>query len=304
MISLIVCILLLMRISILDNKIAGLTAEMGNTSDTHESDISAGTGVSDSNMNGGVSESINAAEGTAAENKTEAASEEAAESQTESEPVTDTAASSDVKRAYITFDDGPSIYTLKILNILKEHNVRATFFVDGAGDGNEETEDMYAAIVNDGNTIAMHSYSHRYSEIYDSEETFTNDLDKIHSLIYNKTGVDSKMYRFPGGSGNAVSKLDMSVFIGILHDRGYEYWDWNVYPGDPEGTDLSAAEITANTLRGVDLRNTPIILLHDTGAKETTVEALPDIIEGMLDRNIEILPMDSETPIVQQSAVN
>ncbi|MBO6112272.1 MAG: polysaccharide deacetylase [Lachnospiraceae bacterium] len=204
------------------------------------------------------------------------------------------------KRAYLTFDDGPSVNTDKILKILKEHNVRATFFVCGYAQDDPALSGLYKRIVDEGHTIAMHSYSHKYADLYESAESFEDDLDKIHSLIYNKTGIDSKIYRFPGGSGNTVSKLDMGIFEDILHEKGYEYWDWNVYPGNPAGSSIPAEKIVSGILDKVDDYNSSIILLHDTGAKNTTVEALPAVIEGILDKNIEILPMSENTPVIQQ----
>ena len=204
------------------------------------------------------------------------------------------------KKAYLTFDDGPSVNTEKILDILKEHNVRATFFVCGTVDGNENLRKLYKKIVDEGHTIAMHSYSHRYGALYASPKSFEDDLDKIHSLIYNETGVDARLYRFPGGSGNTVSKHDMNDFIRILHSKGYEYQDWNVYPGNPEGTSIPAEKIISGILDRVDDNDSSIILLHDTGAKNTTVEALPKVIEGILEKDIRLLPMSENTPLVQQ----
>ncbi|MCR5651250.1 MAG: polysaccharide deacetylase [Lachnospiraceae bacterium] len=204
------------------------------------------------------------------------------------------------KKAYLTFDDGPSVNTPKILDILKEYNVRATFFVCGTVDGNESLRKLYKRIVDEGHTIAMHSYSHRYGTLYASPKSFEDDLDKIHSLIYNETGVDAKLYRFPGGSGNTVSKHDMNDFIGILHSKGYEYQDWNVYPGNPEGTSIPADMIVSGILDKVGDNESSIILLHDTGAKNTTVEALPKVIEGIREKDIVLLPMSENTPLVQQ----
>lgn len=204
------------------------------------------------------------------------------------------------KVAYLTFDDGPSPNTEKILKTLKRHNVKATFFVDGNADGVEGLEEEYKRIVDEGHTIAMHSYSHQYASLYRSEESFEDDLDKIHSLIYNKTGVDATIYRFPGGSGNHVSQVDMGVFAEALHARGYEYWDWNVYPGSASGKSIPAREIVAGVMDQAERVDTLIILLHDTAEKDTTAEALPEIIEGLLERDIILLPMDMNTPLIQQ----
>ena len=146
----------------------------------------------------------------------------------------------------------------------------------------------------------MHSYSHRYGTVYASAKSFEDDLDKIHSLIYNETGVDAKIYRFPGGSGNTVSKHDMNDFIRVLHSKGYEYWDWNVYPGNPEGTSIPAKDLVSGILGKVEANDSSIILLHDTGAKNTTVDALPEVIEGILEKDIRLLPMSENTPLIQQ----
>ena len=207
---------------------------------------------------------------------------------------------SEHKRVYITFDDGPSVYTGQILDCLKKYGARATFFVCGTGDENDDLRQYYRRIVDEGHAIGMHSYSHVYSDLYYSSESFEYDLDKIRNLIYNETGVATSFYRFPGGSGNTVSTQDMSVFIPLLYAGGIEYYDWNVYPGDASGGDHSPEEIVSNTLNGVDKVDTAIIVLHDTGAKKSTVDALPEILEGLRERNCDILPFDDDTPVIHQ----
>lgn len=273
--ALIICISMLIRLDDLENRLKSVSfnsyVEQTVVSNNY---IISGDSVSGSSVSG------NSADGNVAERYV----------------------SADSIRAYITFDDGPSRNTAEILKILKEHNVKATFFVDGLAENSSSLRKMYRQIVSDGHTIAMHSYSHDYKALYESKESFESDLDKIHRLIYNETGVDSRMYRFPGGSGNNVSSLDISVYADVLHERGYEYWDWNVYPGDPDGRKLSAEQIADNVLNGIESYRTAEILLHDTGTKKATVDALPKIIEGLLDRNIAILPMDENTPLIQQKA--
>ena len=99
------------------------------------------------------------------------------------------------KVVYLTFDDGPTpINTPKILEILKKNNVKGTFFVIG------QNPDMYKTITDSGNLVALHTYSHVYGEIYKSEDTFFKDLYKIRDLVKEKTGIDSKITRLPGGS--------------------------------------------------------------------------------------------------------
>jgi len=206
----------------------------------------------------------------------------------------------DTKRVYLTFDDGPSVYTGEILDILDEYGVKATFFVCGTGDTNESLRPVYKSIVERGHTIGMHSYSHVYSKVYGNLDLFQYDLDKIRNLIYNETGVVPKYYRFPGGSGNTIASLPMEQYISVLYSQGMEYYDWNVYCGDSSGKRLSPAAIVKNTLEGVDRRNTAVVLLHDTGSRKNTVEALRGILDGLKERGLDIRPIDDETPPLHQ----
>ena len=126
------------------------------------------------------------------------------------------------KRAYLTFDDGPSDQTGEILDILKEHNVKATFFVIGR---NERYYPMYKRIVEEGHTLAIHSYSHEYSTIYASYDNFVNDVEELRKLLYDVTGVDCRYYRFPGGSSNRVTQVPVNDLIDYLDSAGLTYFD-------------------------------------------------------------------------------
>ncbi len=211
-------------------------------------------------------------------------------------------ASGDVSEAphkvYLTFDDGPSAYTDDILDILNEYGVKATFFV--VGKDSETDIELYKRIVDEGHTLGMHSYSHVYSDIYASEESFTQDLDRITTLLTEATGEEPKFYRFPGGSSNTVSRLDMHRFIDIVEDKGLTYFDWNVSSGDATKELLSAQQIQANAVSGIQNRETTVILMHDSLSKPTTVQALPGIIEKILAMDgTEILPITSDTEPVR-----
>ena len=195
---------------------------------------------------------------------------------------------------YLTFDDGPSIYTDEILDILDRYHVKATFFVVGK-DGSE-AEAALQRIVEDGHTLGMHSYSHKYKELYESLDSFTEDFARIRDDIYQATGVESVYYRFPGGSSNTVSNIDMHEFIDYLDSQGVEYFDWNVSSGDGGSRNLSIDTLLENCTEDIDTRDTSIILLHDSAEKPTTVEALPDIIENILARpDTVILPITENT---------
>ena len=205
-----------------------------------------------------------------------------------------------LKKVYLTFDDGPSIYTKDILDILKRYNVKATFFVTGM---NTPLYDEYLQkILDDGHSLGIHTYSHVYSDVYESLESFQADFNKMRDYIKQQTGQDISLYRFPGGSGNnVVSAQTREQIMEWLEAEGIVYFDWNVSSGDAENRILSAETIANNCIEGVKKCNTAIVLLHDAGGKKSTIEALPLIIEGInqLDDTI-LLPIDEETVTIQQ----
>lgn len=212
-----------------------------------------------------------------------------------SEPVAEeSSGQEEIHKVYLTFDDGPSIYTNDILDILDSYNVKATFFVVGKEETN--AEEALQRIVDEGHTLGMHSYSHKYKELYESMDSFTQDFARIRDYIYQATGEESVCYRFPGGSSNTVSEIDMHDFIDYLDSQGVEYYDWNVSSGDGGSMKLSTDTLVENCTKDIDTRDTSIILLHDSAEKPTTVEALPDIIENILARpDTVILPITENT---------
>ena len=202
------------------------------------------------------------------------------------------------KRIYLTFDDGPSRNTDKILDILKEYDVKATFFVVGKTD--EESVRAYQRIVAEGHTLAMHSYSHKYSEIYASKESFEQDLRQLQEYLYQITGVWPRFYRFPGGSSNTVSKVDMQELIEYLNESGITYFDWNIASGDAISGQLGKDTIVNNCIGGIKAKQECMILMHDASDKNSTVEALSLLIEQVRSsENAVFLPITDETTTVQ-----
>lgn len=178
------------------------------------------------------------------------------------------------KICYLTFDDGPSGNTLKIIEVLKKYNAKGTFFVTG----NSRTEYM-KNIVDSGNAIALHTYTHNYDKIYASQSAYFEDLEKIRALVKEKTGVDTKMIRFPGGSSNTVSNVSMKTLAQAVEDKGYTYYDWNCDSGDAAGTNVAPEKLLAHIKNDTGGQKRLTVLMHDTEAKSTTVTALPQIIE-------------------------
>ena len=187
------------------------------------------------------------------------------------------------------------------MDILDDYGIKATFFVNGRED--EESLAAYKRIVDEGHTIAMHSYSHKYSEIYSSLDAFKKDYEKIQNLIYDTTGVESMYYRFPGGSSNRVSNAHMSDYIKFLNEQGIVYFDWNVSSGDATSQAFTADELVENVMSDVVKYKTSVVLMHDAKTKSTTVQALPEIIEALQKSGALILPIDENTDVIQHTSI-
>ncbi len=201
------------------------------------------------------------------------------------------------KRVYLTFDDGPSSNTEAILDVLEEYNVKASFFVVGKED--DASMEMYRRIVEDGHTLGMHSFSHQYSTIYQSVESFSQDLENLQSLLKSATGKEITLYRFPGGSSNKVSNIGMEEFIRYLKEKDIVYYDWNVSSGDATSQELEPEEVVQNVLSDVKLYKNSVVLMHDGANKENTVRALPEMIEKLREMDVEFLPITDETNPIQ-----
>lgn len=207
------------------------------------------------------------------------------------------------RKVYLTFDDGPSVYTNRILDILDKYNVKATFFVIAKDD--EISEKAYKRIVDEGHTLAMHSFDHRYNVVYKSEDSFKSDVSRLQEFLYDKTGVWSRIYRFPGGSSNTVSAVSMDKLINYLNDVDITYFDWNIESGDAvAGRVLSEQTIIYNCTSKIGKYDECVILMHDSYDRPTTVSALDDIIENILARGDSvILPITDDTIPVQHKAI-
>lgn len=213
----------------------------------------------------------------------------------EEEPVSE---DDDTHKVYLTFDDGPSSNTGRILDILAEYGVKATFFV--VGKEGEEYQALYNRIVEEGHTLAMHSYSHKYDEIYQSVDSYAQDLSKLQEFLYDTTGVWCRFCRFPGGSSNTVSQVDMHELIAYLDEQDITYFDWNVSSGDASNSYISTDAILRNCMSDLLKNHESIILMHDASNKNTTVQALPALIERILAmEDTVIVPVTEDTEPIQ-----
>ncbi len=205
---------------------------------------------------------------------------------------------SDSKVCYLTFDDGPSAtVTPTILDVLAEKGVKATFFVVASEiDGNEK---LIQRIVDEGHTLCIHCNTHKYSELYTSVEQYLEDFATAYDKIYEITGYRVQGVRFPGGSNNVVMQNNDTYdeIIAEMTRRGFEYYDWNANDHDSEGEDYTAEDIVELAVGEVEVssRNDVILLMHDTYGKETTAEALPDIIDQLQAEGISLAPITNST---------
>ena len=193
---------------------------------------------------------------------------------------------------YLTFDDGPSKYTDEILDILAKYDAKATFFVLAK----EGYDEQYNRILDEGHTLAMHSYTHRYSQIYSSMDAYKEDVTSLSDFLVEKTGVRPTFYRFPGGSSNSVAKVGIQDMLHFLSEEGYVHFDWNVSSEDATPVMLEASTISRNVINGIGSKKESVVLMHDSAAKRSTVEALPVIIESLQRKgNVVFLPITNST---------
>ena len=199
---------------------------------------------------------------------------------------------------YLTFDDGPSVQTGKVLEILARENIKATFFI--VGRSGAASPDTLRAMVKAGHTVGMHSWSHEYKTIYASVEAFLADMYKVFTLIRDETGVTPTYFRFPGGSTNSY---DYGIYQDITAEmlrRGFVPCDWNMSAQDATKTPLPPEQIVANVLSAGNVAR-GVVLMHDSKPRATTVEALPDLIAALRQRGYTFAPL---TPEVKPTLFN
>lgn len=192
---------------------------------------------------------------------------------------------------YLTFDDGPSPRTAEILDILKQENVKATFFIIGReGDAQK---DLMKRIVAEGHSLGIHTYSHIYTNIYESVDNYLEDFNQTYNLIYETTGQKPDIFRFPGGSINKYNARDYQEIIAEMTRRGFTYYDWNASSGDANNS-ATALSVYNNTVQSSEGKDRVILLMHDSISKSYTVAALPSVIAYYKARGFQFEPITSD----------
>lgn len=195
---------------------------------------------------------------------------------------------SENKRAFLTFDDGPSQNTNDILNILKNNNIKATFFV--LGSQVEVFPETTNRIYNEGHYIANHGYSHKYSTIYQSPEQILNEYNQCNQIVASTIKVpeyNSHLFRFPGGFvGGKYAKIKADS-LPLLEQNNILYVDWNSLTGDSEKVNPTEEYLMDNLQKTTQAKNSLVILMHDSQAKRVTVDFLPKVIEYLTQQGYE-----------------
>ena len=195
---------------------------------------------------------------------------------------------SETKTAYLTFDDGPSDRTIEVLDILKEYDIKATFFVITSN----KKLDILERIRDEGHTIAIHTDTHVYRDIYRSVDNFLADFETCYRKIYETTSVYPRIFRFPGGSINSHNGDIYQEIIAEMLRRGYLFYDWNISSLDAESA-TSARSIVSNIRSSVTNQQRVIVLFHDSQDKKQTVLALPEAIELLLEKGYVFDKLDT-----------
>lgn len=203
---------------------------------------------------------------------------------------------------YLTFDDGPREGTTDvILDILKEENVKATFFVTNGG-----PDYLIKREYDEGHAIGLHTASHDYKTVYQSVDGYFNDLLSVQNRVKNITGVNTMIIRFPGGSSNTVSRRYQNGIMSILTtevlNRGYRYYDWNLSSGDAEGGRHDADEIYNNVVNGLSKDRVNMVLMHDI--KPYTRDALRNIIQYGKNNGYTFASITDNTQMIKQKVNN
>lgn len=192
------------------------------------------------------------------------------------------------KTMYLTFDDGPSAEnTTAVLDILKERNIKATFFV--VGENVRKHPDVARRIVEEGHTIGIHCYSHDYKQLYKSVDSYLEDFQKAYDAVYEVAGVEAKLFRFPGGSVNAYNKEVGAEIIKKMTENGYIYFDWNASLEDAvkQSTPESLLQNAVNTTLG---RKKVVMLAHDV--IYNTTQCLGKLIDSFPEYEMKPLTVD------------
>lgn len=196
------------------------------------------------------------------------------------------------KRVFLTFDDGPTKQvTPYILDLLKQENIKASFFV--LGTRVESNPELVKREYEEGHFIGNHGYTHKYSSIYSSIDSVMNEYSKTNEAIKKAVGNDkfnSLVFRFPGGSvGGTYNDLKKEA-ERQLEEKGIGSVDWNALTNDAAGA-RTKEKILKNFYDTIQGKTSIVLLMHDAADKILTYETLPEIISYLKENGYEFKTM-------------
>lgn len=195
--------------------------------------------------------------------------------------------------AYLTFDDGlDSKVTPIILDILKQQDVKATFFI--VGNTVEKNKSLLNRMIDEGHSIGNHSYTHNKESLYRSGSSLKEEIDKTNKVLYEAAGITISLFRPPYG-GTYIKRGELKAVL-----NPYRTILWNVDSMDSRSRDISSAEILNNIISQVKNKKSAVIIMHDSGTHMETAKALPDIIKYLKENGFTILPILEDTSIYYQ----
>jgi len=211
-----------------------------------------------------------------------------------------------MKIAYLTFDDGPYYNTYTVLKILKENHVKATFFTTNVNgekcydNKNYNCQEVYAAIAKDNHTIANHTYNHGWNRgLYKSADTLMEMVKKQEELIKEKTGLTTNIMRFPGGSGTPIAqggRARFNTMTAKLKENNYGWVDWTASDGD--GGSLSDYNTGWKNFTSTINDSIEVVLFHDY--HKITTAMLPNVIKYLQEKNYIILPLFYDSVMINK----
>jgi len=209
-----------------------------------------------------------------------------------------------IKTCYLTFDDGPSENTKKILDILDRYHIKATFFVTGTS---PEHFKYIKEAHQKGHVIGLHTFSHDYEKIYSSLSAYIQDLNQIKEVVYQQTGTDTKYIRFPGGSSNLVSKkYNIGIMKRLTHkviDLGYQYYDWTSINGDGENI-KTVQGLKKKAIEEIEGKEDIMFLMHDSKSCDNTVKVRPSILDYLIKNGYQFETIHQNSPTFHHTVQN
>lgn len=195
------------------------------------------------------------------------------------------------RKVYLTFDDGPiPIITERILDVLKQENVKATFFI--VGKEIPEREHILKRIYDEGHTIGLHTYSHKFRKVYRSDDAFLDEMLKARKQINQLLSINPTAVRFPGGSSGRMTQ----ELLDKLHMNNMRVFDWTLDLHDGSSTEMSVGQIIKNGRKFNTKCTRLIILAHCNSNNSNTIKALPEIIKYYKEMGYKFATIKDDTP--------